>query len=71
MPIDATVIVALVTGILGIAVVAAIGARYTQNTRLLAGGSALSGLAIGLLAYVLGEWMTRGFNPLHTWSCYW
>jgi hypothetical protein len=67
MPIDATVIVAIITGIFGVAAASAIGSRFTQNARFLAVGGVLAGLAVGLFAYVLSNWMTRGFNPAHTW----
>jgi hypothetical protein len=65
MPIDAALIVAFVTGMLGVAVITAIASRRTQNARFLTGGSLLFGLAVGMLAYVLWRGITRGLEPLH------
>lgn len=66
MPIDATLIVAIITGILGVVAASAIGSRFTRNARFLAAGGVLAGGAVAMFAYVLWDWMIRGFNPLHT-----
>lgn len=64
---DSTAILAMTAGLLGALAVAAIGLRSNHNHRLVASGSCLFGIALGLITHVLCGWYARGFDPLRIW----
>jgi hypothetical protein len=67
MLLDATLIVALCAGLIGALTVAAISTRYTRSTLALTISGAFSGIAIGVLIYVLCGWFAHGFDPVQAW----
>jgi hypothetical protein len=67
MLLDGTLIVALCAGLVGGLAVAAISTRYTRNALALALSGAFSGLAVGILTYVLCGWLAHGFDPFQAW----
>jgi hypothetical protein len=62
MPTDAAFLAAVCTGAFGALVVTGVGVRFTRKPWFLGCGGVLSGVASGVLMYVLWGWFTHGFE---------